>query len=94
MCMGSGGVTKAFCVKDESKGQTAAVMRLDVGPSELTERFEDVIAGLISVFCVGLIIRVLSHSLLSVLVTSFTTMPSPSSVAFGHLYSNVNGMMS
>lgn len=64
-----------------------------MSPSELTERFEDAVAGLIVIFCVRLVRGVLRQLLLSVLVAGSPTMTPPTPIALGHMHANVNGVV-
>lgn len=62
-------------------------------PSELTERFEDAVAGLVVVFCVRLVKGILRQLLLSVLVAGFPAVTPPTSIALGHMHADVNGVV-
>lgn len=62
-------------------------------PSELTERFEDAVAGLIVVFCVRLVRGVLRQPLLSVLVAGSPTVTPPTPIALRHVHADVKGVV-
>lgn len=59
----------------------------------LTEWFEDAVAGLLIVLCIRPVRSVLSHFLLSVLLTGASAMTSPSPVALRHMHTDVYGVV-
>lgn len=59
----------------------------------LTERLEDAAAGLVVVFHIGLVGGVLGGFLLPVLVAGPPAMAPASPVALGHVYADVDGVV-
>lgn len=66
---------------------------MTLGPSELTERFEDAVAGLVVIFCFPLVRRVLRQPLLPVLVAGSSTVAPAPAIALGHTDADVNGVV-